>query len=221
MPLKNVSLYLFSSAWSAASHSSTEGAVHRAGQQCPYSSAARLVCELQPLCAAGRTHEAQETVVTCMSTQIMQPQIVTESTLKRVLYLCLAGCHLKEAFFPQQTKGLHHPCLESTAAYRALGTLQWLPCRPFCTGCLKDLWGSPVLSRRLDYLNMSQKCVLAAQKAKSILSCATQSTARRSVEGILALYSALVRQAWSAISKSGLPSTRETGMHCRDPSERP
>lgn len=188
--------------------------MQREAQQCPSS---ELVCELQPLCAAGRTHEAQETAATRMSTQIMQPQIVTEPTPKCMFYLCLAGCHFKEAFFPQQTKGLHHPCLESTAALRALGTLQWLPCRPFC---LKDLWGSPVLSRRLDYLNVSQQCVLAAWKAKSILSCTTKSTARRSVEGILTLYPALVRQAWSAVSTSGLLSKRETGMHCREPSEK-
>lgn len=68
---------------------------------------------------------------------------------------------------------------------------------------------------------MSQQCALAARRAKSILSCTTKSTARRSVEGILALYSALVRQAWSTASKSGLPSTRETGIYWRETSERP
>lgn len=81
-----------------------------------------LLCDLQSPCAAGRTHQAQETVLTCMSTQIMQPQIATESTLKCVVYLCLAGCHFKDAFFPQQTKG-KAPII---AAFRAqLPTEPW------------------------------------------------------------------------------------------------
>lgn len=37
MPLKNVSLYLFINTWSAPSYTSTEVAVQREGQRCPYS----------------------------------------------------------------------------------------------------------------------------------------------------------------------------------------
>ncbi|PKU29184.1 hypothetical protein llap_20513 [Limosa lapponica baueri] len=41
--------------------------------------------------------------------------------------------------------------------------------------------------------NMSRKCMLAAQKANCILGCIKSSVASRSREGILPLYSALVR----------------------------
>jgi len=51
---------------------------------------------------------------------------------------------------------------------------------------------------------MTRQCVLVAQKANPILGCICRSVARRSKEGILPLYSALVRlhlescvQLWS------------------------
>jgi len=95
-------------------------------------------------------------------------------------------------------------------------------CRVLCLGtnnlmhrCMLGLTQleSSLIENALEVLvdtkvNMSQKCALPAKKANSILGCIRQSTASRTREGILPLYSALMRphleycvQFWAPLYK--------------------
>jgi len=70
-------------------------------------------------------------------------------------------------------------------------------------------------------LDRSHQSLLAAQKANPMLGCIKSSVASRSREGILSLYSTLVRfhlesciQLWSPVSSSGALSTAKTWTCC-------
>ena len=59
-------------------------------------------------------------------------------------------------------------------------------------------------------LTMSQQRTLAVKMSSCLLGCIRKSVVNRSREVILPLCSALVRHTWGAVSRSGIPSTRET-----------
>ena len=60
-------------------------------------------------------------------------------------------------------------------------------------------------------LNMSRQCTLGAQKANRVLGCIKTSMASRSREGILPLYSALVRPHLESCVQLWSPQHRKDG----------
>jgi len=66
-------------------------------------------------------------------------------------------------------------------------------------------------------LNMTQQCAFTAQKASRILGRIKSSMASRSREGILPLYSVLVRPHLESCVQSGAPSKGKT-QTCRSKS---
>ena len=62
----------------------------------------------------------------------------------------------------------------------------------------------------MDKLTVSQLYALVVKQANSLLGCIRKSVTSRSREVILPIYAALVRCIWGAVTRSGLPSTRET-----------
>jgi len=70
-------------------------------------------------------------------------------------------------------------------------------------------------------LTLRQQCDFAEKKANSFVLCIRKGIAKRSKEVILHLCSALVRHIWSAQSRSGLASKRETWTFCSKSSDGP
>lgn len=197
MPLKNVSLYLFINTWSAPSYTSTEVAVQREGQRCPYSRVAEAALwATLTLCCRQDMRGPRDCGSTHADTSNAATDCYWNNTKMCVLSLpgrlSFQGCICPSASKRSPSSLPLEPSSVQSHGNAAVTALQTFLYRLF-KGSLR--------------LSSAEQEVGPLEHEPAVCSCSiesqehpehtTKSTARRPVEGILAL------------------STGETGLeHC-------